>query len=88
MEILQTLPYCSYVRVRYEDLVKEENTWEIFKGLYEFMGIPVDLETGNSKLGNLLHGGSRASHKAYYELSRDKNFDPNHWTKQLSREVR
>ena len=49
--------------------------------LYDFMGIPFALE---AKLSGLLHGGDGG----YYVLSRKKDFDPNHWTKELSREVR
>ena len=67
--------------------MKKKNTKIILKELYEFMGIPADFEMGNSKLRDLLHGGSRESHKQFYNTFRDKNFDPNHWTKQLSREV-
>ena len=45
------------------------------------MGIPFALE---AKLSGLLHGGNGG----YYGLSRKKDFDPNHWTKELSKEVR
>ena len=69
-----------YVRVRYEDLVSEEHTEDILRELYDFMGIPFVLK---SKLSRLLHGGK----DGYYGLSRNDNFDPNHWTKELSREV-
>ena len=45
------------------------------------MSIPFALE---AKLSGLLHGGNGG----YYGLSRNKDFDPNHWTKELSKEVR
>ena len=60
----------------------------ILDELYEFMGIPFDLEAQNSTLGYLMHGESHASHRQYYALFRDSDFDPNHWTKELSREVK
>ena len=72
-----------YVRVRYEDLVSEEHTEDILKELYDFIGIPYPL---NGKLAELLHGGANPKF-GYYGLSRGKAFDPNHWTKELSREV-
>ena len=45
------------------------------------MGIPFALE---AKLSGLLHGGDGG----YYGLSRNQDFDPNHWTKELSKDVR
>ena len=87
MEILQSLSYCSYVRVRYEDLVRKGKTEKILKELYEFMGIPVNFKSGNSNMGYLLHGKSHSSPVDYYGLDRDKDFDPNHWTGQLSKKV-
>ena len=85
--IIFTFSHFSYVRVRYEDLVSEEHTKMILQELYEFMGIQYDLEARNRTLGYLMHGESRASHREYYGLLRDRDFDPNHWTKELSREV-
>ena len=73
--------FLRYVRVRYEDLVSEEHTEDILRELYDFMGIPFALE---AKLSRLLHVGDGG----FYGLSRKKDFDPNHWTKELSREVR
>ena len=70
-----------YVRVRYEDLVSKEHTEDILRELYDFMGIPFAIE---AKLSGLLHGGNGG----YYGLSRNQDFDPNHWTKELSKDVR
>ena len=81
------LACCSYVRVRFEDLVSEEHTVEILRELYKFMGIPFDLKAWNSTLGYLMHGESHASHGEYWSLFRDKDFDPNHWTKHLKNTV-
>merc|ERR1712117_173444 len=74
-----------YVRVRYEDLVSENHTKEILDELYEFMRIPYDLDAQNTTLGYLMHGEPRDTHSQYYALFRDREFDPNHWTKELSR---
>ena len=73
--------------MRYEDLVSENHTKAILDELYEFMEIPFDLEAQNSTLGYLMHGESHASHSEYYGLFRDKDFDPNHWTKELHGKV-
>ena len=75
----------SYVRLRYEDVVSEEHTEDILKELYDFMGIKFNLESQNGKLGGLLQ---EETNGGYYGLSRDKGFDPNHWTKELNREVK
>ena len=80
-------PHFSYVRVRYEDLVSDNHTKVILDELYKFMGIPYDLKAQNSSLGYLMHGESHASHGEYYGLFRDSDFDPNHWTKELTGEV-
>ena len=77
-----------YVRVRYEDLVSKKHTEDIIKELHDFMGIPYNLESQKSTLGGLVHGESDASQEGYYGLFRDKSFDPNHWTKELSQEVK
>ena len=74
----------SYVRVRYEDLVSKEHTMDLLKELYDFMGIQIQLKSQNSELEGLLHAETNGG---YYGLSRDKDFDPNHWTKELSSEV-
>ena len=63
------------------------HTEEIIDELYEFMQIPYDLDAQNTTLGYLMHGESHATHGQYYALFRDREFDPNHWTKELSREV-
>ena len=75
----------SYVRVRYEDLVSEEHTEEILKELYDFMGIPFSPQSQKEKFGSLLQGNNKGG---YYGLSRGKDFDPNHWTKELNIEVK
>ena len=76
----------SYVRVRYEDLVsKRHTTGGILKDLYKFMGIPFDFESQSSKLEGLSH---EAQPTGFYGLLRDEEFDPNHWTKELNREVK
>ena len=74
--------------MRYEDLVSKEHTMSLLKLLYDFMGFPYDLENINKTLGDLLHGGEKEDRGRYYSLNRDKNFDPNHWRRDLSREVR
>ena len=74
--------------MRYEDLVSKEHTMSLLKLLYDFMGFPYDLENINKTLGDLLHGGEKEDRGRYYSLNRDKNFDPNHWRGDLSREVR
>ena len=73
--------------MRYEDLVEEGKTEERLKEIYEFMGIPVNFKSGNRNLGHLMHGESHSSSNKYYGLVRDRDFDPNHWTGQLSKEV-
>ena len=84
----------SYVRVRYEDLVSEEHTEEILKELYDFMGIPFSLQSQNGKFGSLLQGETsrvidpNEAKRGYYGLSRDNDFNPNHWTKELNIEVK
>ena len=68
-----------------------EHTEKILKELYEFMGIPLDLESKNRTWEYLLHGESRRStdsNEDYYGLLRGDDFDPNHWTKQLKEEVK
>ena len=67
--------------------MSEDHTTEVLDELYQFMQIPYDLDAQNTTLGYLMHGESRATHGQYYALFRDKEFDPNHWTKELSREV-
>ena len=80
------LLHFSYVRVRYEDLVPYgPHTKVILDDLYKFMGMPWDLEAQNKTLEGLMHGGSTTG--KYFSTSRDKDFDPNHWKKELSREV-
>ena len=73
--------------MRYEDLVSKEHTMSLLKLVYDFMGFPYDLDSINSTLGDLLHG-EKKDHGRYYSLSRDNNFDPNHWTRDLRKEVR
>ena len=74
--------------MRYEDLVARENTKVVLDELYAFMDIPYDLDTRNSTLGCLMHGGdSCTSSNDILGLHRNRDFDPNHWTKELSREV-
>ena len=75
----------SYVRVRYEDLVSKEYTDFLLKSLYDFMDIPFDLESQNRKLRSILHGEANGG---YYGVVRDKNFDPNHRTKELNSTVK
>ena len=77
--------HLSYVRVHYEDVVSEEHTEDILKELYDFMGIQFSLKSQNGKFGGLIQG---ATDGGYYGLYRDKGFDPNHWTKELNREVK
>ena len=67
--------------------MSNNHTKAILDELYEFMGIPYDLKAQNSSLGYLMHGESHTSHGEYYGLFRDSDFDPNHWTKELSGEV-
>ena len=67
--------------------MSEEHTKMILEELYEFMAIPYDLEAQNRTLGYLMHGESHASHSEYFGLFRDRDFDPNHWTNELSSEV-
>ena len=78
------MSHFRYVRVRYEDLVSEYHTKEILDELYDFMKIPYDLEAQNTTLGYLMHGRSNESHGGYFDLSKRKEFDPNHWTKDLN----
>ena len=52
------------------------------------MQIPYDLDAQNTTLGYLMHGESLATHGQYYALFRDREFDPNHWTEELSKEVK
>lgn len=80
--------HCSYVRVRYEDLVSEKHNKDVLDELYKFMGITYDLRARNRTLGYLLHGKSHVPHHGYYTLVRGRDFDPNHWIKELSREVK
>ena len=63
------------------------HTEEIIDELYEFMQIPYDLDAQNTTLGYQVHGESLATHREYYALFRGREFDPNHWTKELSTEV-
>ena len=65
--------------MRYEDLFSVDLTVPLLKLLYDFMGVPYDLERINNTLDDLLHGGEQADHGRYYSLNRDSNFDPNHW---------
>ena len=88
MQSVSDIHNFSYVRVRYEDLVSENHTKEILDELYEFMQIPYDLDAQNTTLGYLMHGESRDTHSQYYALFRDREFDPNHWTKELSKKVK
>ena len=67
--------------------MSENHTKATLDELYEFMGIPYDLKAQNITLGYLMHGESQASHRKYVSLFRDRDFDPNHWTKELSGEV-
>ena len=73
--------------MHYEDLVSKEHTIPLLKLLYDFMGLPYDVESINKNLEDLLHG-DKEGHGRYYSLRRDTNFDPNHWRRDLSREVR
>ena len=82
--VLKYLPQ-RYVLVRYEDLVSKRHTGTTLKELYEFMAIPFDLESQNSKLEGLSH---ESQPTGFYGLLRGKDFDPNHWTKELTREVK
>ena len=68
--------------------MSENQTKEILDELYDFMQIPYDLDAQNTTLGYLMHGESRATHGQYYALFRGRDFDPNHWTKDLSQEVK
>ena len=66
----------------------QENTKVMLDELYAFMDIPYNLDTRNSTLGCLMHGGdSCTSSNDILGLHRNRDFDPNHWTKELSREV-
>ena len=67
--------------------MSENHTKAILDELYEFMGIPYDLKAQNNTLEYLMHGESHTSHHKYASLFRDRDFDPNHWTKELSGEV-
>ena len=67
--------------------MSENHTKEILDELYEFMQIPYNLDAQHTTLGYLMHGKSWATHGQYYALIRDREFDPNHWTKELSTEV-
>ena len=67
--------------------MSENHTKAILDELYKFMGIPYDLKAQNNTLEYLMHGESQASHRKYVSLFRDRDFDPNHWTKELSGEV-
>ena len=64
--------------------MSEEHTVDILTEIYDFMGIPFVLESEEGQWGGLLQG---ETNRGYYGLSRDKGFDPNHWTKELNREV-
>ena len=68
--------------------MSENQTKEILDELYNFMQIPYDLDAQNTTLGYLMHGESRDTHSQYYALFRDREFDPNHWTKELSSKVK
>ena len=70
--------------MRYEDLVSKKRTGAILKDLYKFMDIPFDLESQNSNLEGLSY---ESQPTGFYGLLRSKDFDPNHWTKELNREV-
>ena len=71
--------------MRYEDLVSKRHTVSTLKELYKFMGIPFNLESKNSKLESLSHESQPIG---FYGLLRGKDFDPNHWTKELNGEVK
>ena len=78
---------CRYVRVRYEDIVSEAYKMPILRELYDFMGIPyINVKKNNYNLKTRWDSWED-SNRLPFSLTRDKDFDPNHWTDQLKEEV-
>ena len=59
----------------------------ILRELYDFMGIPyINVKKNNYNLKTRWDSWED-SNRLPFSLTRDKDFDPNHWTDQLKEEV-